>query len=553
MRLSLCIVAIYILLGIVMGFMDNEENKARELYLDAKKKCIEQKWSEAIALFKEFLEKYPDSRYRDDAKFWVGYAMEKSPGMQSEAFLTYADLVTNHPGSAWVDDAQIHQIILAERFVGQGLDQYKAFLLEKLQSDLVDVCNRAAISLGRLGDKRALSVLKELESDQDLGGIASALIPILEREQGKDKVDTLEQDLRVVYDIESKPLKKVPDKGRFLWFSSKRYDQYRSMLKKDDDWSKQELYDFALWHIVDTDEFEEYRAFTNEYDKREWIRKYWKQRDPTPTTEENELIEEFETRVLYARAHFSDYWNYRHFNYLPDQYLRQDVSHAPWDARGELYIKFGAPDVRSIHGWQTEEWIYYSYSVDFLVKQYMTNIYGNAIGAGEMTLRLHEYANIPRGSLINDFAGKDDVHIWNLYNSYLQANFIYNNELRFEYNYKADPIEDFELAIDVQEGKPEAQLILRYRVPADEFKLKKSGGRYRLKYNESCIVLNEDLREIKRYDVTKELDNIVDDDDAIEERIEMKLPPGDYTFHIRIDDLNSDKLGIYTQKFTLKK
>jgi hypothetical protein len=374
---------------------------------------------------------------------------------------------------------------------------------------------------------------------------------LLELEKSQATGDTLDQDLRLVYKVESKAPEAVPDKKSFLWFSSKRYEQYRSMLKKDNSWTREELHDFALWHILDTDIFEEYNALLNEYDKKEWVRKYWKQKDPTPTTEPNELKEEFDRRVLYAKAHFSDYWNFRHFNYLPDQYLKQDRFHAPWDARGELYIKYGDPDARSIHGWQTEEWIYYRYSVDFLVKQYMTNIYGNAIGAGEMTLRIHNYANMPRAYRSYDFAGKDDVHIWNVYNSYLQANFIYNNELRYQHDYNADPIEDFELAIEAQEGQPETRLILRYRVPAEEFDLDKVHDRYHIKYNERCVVLDEDFREIKRHETTRVLDNIIDDDEIIEEEIIMDLPRGDYFIHIRIQDLHSDKLGIYTQKFTV--
>ena len=49
------------------------------------------------------------------------------------------------------------------------------------------------------------------------------------------------------------------------------------MLKKDNSWTREELHEFALWHILDTDIFDEYNALLNEYDKKEWVRKYWKQ------------------------------------------------------------------------------------------------------------------------------------------------------------------------------------------------------------------------------------------------------------------------------------
>lgn len=57
----------------------------------------------------------------------------------------------------------------------------------------------------------------------------------------------------------------------------------------------------------------------------EFIRRYWVLRDPTPATPENERRDEHEQRVLYARAQFP-------------------ASRRPyWDARGEFYIRFGAP------------------------------------------------------------------------------------------------------------------------------------------------------------------------------------------------------------------
>jgi len=45
----------------------------RSMFMDAKKKCISQDWRTAINLLEQYLEKYPDSRNADDAKFWIGY------------------------------------------------------------------------------------------------------------------------------------------------------------------------------------------------------------------------------------------------------------------------------------------------------------------------------------------------------------------------------------------------------------------------------------------------------------------------------------------------
>ena len=196
----------------------------------------------------------------------------------------------------------------------------------------------------------------------------------------------LKEIINLLYQKEKmEQVKKDTDQQLFSKLNTQRYNQYKSMLRKDNNWTKEEITDFALWHIIDTDKFQEYIVLSNEYDKKEWVRKFWKLKDPTPTTEENETESEFERRILYSRSHFAALWNYSHMKYLPDQHLRYGWDHAPWDARGELYVKYGEPDIRTVEGWHTEEWQYSKYGVDFLVKQYMTNIYGNAISGGDLS------------------------------------------------------------------------------------------------------------------------------------------------------------------------
>jgi GWxTD domain-containing protein len=354
----------------------------------------------------------------------------------------------------------------------------------------------------------------------------------------------------------SKPVepKEPPDREGILWFNTQRYSQYRSMLKKDNEWNREELENFAMWHIIDGDQFEEYRLLSNDYDRKEWRRKYWKQLDPTPTTPENELKEEFDRRVIYARAHFSDYWNYRNFRYLPDQYIREGWYHAPWDARGELYIKYGEPDVRSVYGWQTEEWVYYRYGVDFIVKQYMTNIYGNAINAGSMTRTMHKESGFPYPSDYQVYypwmSNEQQEYLdWNTWNTYLDANFVYKNEIRYEHNYGAEPIEDFKLDV----APAGDNLILRYSVPAEEFSLKKNGDRYQVLYREKVTALDEDLQEIFSNEIERDIRDIPDEDFEIIQQVTIPVKHSISRISIRIEDVQSQKLGIYSQEIDFTK
>jgi hypothetical protein len=532
----------FIICGVTLSIAQNDD--ARKMFMEAKQKCIDQKWHDAIDLFETLLQNYPSSRYRDDAKFWIAYSLEKIPESSIDAFFNFAELVKESPNSPWKDDAIMHQIKLAEEFVRAGQEQYRRFLREKMTFKMPQIRNRAAIALGRLGDPSALSVLNELRNDEDLGGLATNLITLLDKKPIKSLPDTSTADFHLYYDRGIQPIKPgKPDDRGFLWFNTQRYEQYRSMLRKDDDWTRQELVDFALWHIVDTDEFESYRTLSDAYDKEEWLRKFWKEKDPTPTTEQNELVDEFNRRVEFARANFGRFWNYKQFRYLPDQHMRRDWYHAPWDARGEVYIKYGEPYARSISGWHTEEWVYYNYGVDFIIKQYMTNIYGNALFAGPMSQMQYKDFNWPGPRPVLSFGSEFSDYNWYNYNSYIDANFIYNNEIRYQHDYDAEPIENFALGIE--------NSILRYQIPAKEFSLEEIDNMYRLKYRERYVIYDEDYREVLSNETERTVEEIRDKDQLITQNIPLDLAPGIYSIAIRITDFNSNGLGIYKKKFEI--
>ena len=553
--LQIFIAIIYVTLSVSPGIASEDQ----ERFLEAKKKCINQEWYEAITLFESFLEDFPESRNNDDARFWIAYSLEKIPGKQSEAFMAYSNLTSNQPESPWTDDAIMHQINLAETFIREGMDQYREFLYENMESEIDEVKYRSAISLGRLGDKRALPVLEGLRSHEDFGPLAANLSSILQSAPHEAAQDSSRHDFRMVYEkgvdrrAQDQDPETAPPRDSFLWFNTQRYEQYRSMLRKDDNWSKQELTQFALWHVLDADKFDELCALDIEYDRNEWIRKYWKEKDPTPTTKGNELQEEFESRVEYARANFSEPWNYTNFRYLPDEHLRAGWYRAPWDSRGELYIKFGEPDVRSVHAFHTEEWVYYSYGVDFLVKQFMTNIYGNAINAGSVTRGMHSNQNFPYDynyNYVYPFLNNSQQEYldWNTYNTYLDANFVYKNEMRYFHDYDADPLSDFEMEV----FNSDSTLLIQYRFPVDELELVETGDTFELIYTERYSILDEDLREVASGATDKHISGITDDNKVIHEEIKINLRPGIYKISIHIRDHNSKKLGIFTENLVTK-
>lgn len=547
-NMKISYVLIFILLS-NLGFSDDDA--ILEKYKKGKELCVEQQWQAAISLFDEIIEDFPKSMYHDDALFWKGYCQEKIPSLLTDAFNSFEVIKNNYPGSSWIDDAIIHQINIAEEMLKAGKESYRNFLKECLSHAMPEIKHRAAISLGKNGDKSVIPILKELSNDKNLGKMANRVLKSFEmaenRMYSESNVPENETDVRILYD-KSIVEKREKESGKFLWFETRRYAQYRSMLQKEDNWSMEELRDFALWHILDTDKFEELQSYSDPYDKKEWLRKYWILQDPTPTTEMNEKKAEFERRVIYAKAHFSDFDKSKQFNYLKDQYLKYEWEHAPWDARGEIYIKYGEPDARSIDAWRLEEWVYFRYNVDFYINQYVTNIYGNAIKAGPMSQDFYNTDNIweypgPENNLGFNFNPRHQV-----WNTYVDQNFIYKNQFLYEHDYQADAIDGFEFELDEKSNT----VNITYSFPKEELEAFLIDGKKYFQFTERYRVLDEDLREIS----VKESEHKIKDNpdsDKLASEIRLHLPAGKYLFSLKIDDKKSDKLAIYLTDIVVDK
>jgi len=82
--------------------------------------------------------------------------------------------------------------------------------------------------------------------------------------------------------------------------------------------------------ILETEEMREYARLDPAGQRAYWAH-YWRTRDPDPKTDVNERLLEHYIRIAYARLEFGEtVW--------------------PWDARGEFYVRYGPPDMRSGRG-----------------------------------------------------------------------------------------------------------------------------------------------------------------------------------------------------------
>ncbi len=108
-----------------------------------------------------------------------------------------------------------------------------------------------------------------------------------------------------------------------------------------------------LRYIAKEDSIKKYlkASFKN---KRRFFKQFWSERDPDPTTEENELMKEYYRRVNFVNANFSTSGV---GGWLTD--------------RGRIFIKFGEPDEIERHPFEAETypyqiWRYYSVQKVFL-------------------------------------------------------------------------------------------------------------------------------------------------------------------------------------------
>lgn len=107
--------------------------------------------------------------------------------------------------------------------------------------------------------------------------------------------------------------------------------------------------------LLSATEREAFRMADKE-EKRAFLGLFWRERDPTPTTPVNERELEHYRRVNYAIQNFSE-------------------GRMPWDARGDVYIRFGHPDHRS---W-SDHLVFETDAKVIRVKNRLMDMAGNAL------------------------------------------------------------------------------------------------------------------------------------------------------------------------------
>ena len=139
--------------------------------------------------------------------------------------------------------------------------------------------------------------------------------------------------------------------------------------------SEDRLTYFSIEKIASAEELENYLNLKPE-ERASWLKKFWKDKDPTPTTEKNEFKEEHKRRIDYVLTNFHTIFG----TY-------------PWDERGEVYIIYGEPDERSL-------------SVEASNKDYKKQLDGEEIRRGKKDSFLKSKMNLLVNTEEEFFRGK---------------------------------------------------------------------------------------------------------------------------------------------------
>lgn len=386
-----------------------ERESAEETYQRARDLNMRGEWEEASELFRQIAS--GDSPRAPDAAFYLGLCLENLPGRDEEAFQVYDALRQSHPDHPIAEKALSHQIILAG-MLGEGDRSYREFLAKQIEADDPAVRMEAALSLARFGDERAVDRIEEIlrEGSVDQQMMALERVPNFEpdtaerlaKDAAKRSPDpgiqvqaaNLEESLKATADERRRTERMLARDKRLLMETIKR---------QGETWTDEELLIHALFHVMPRRTFltyvqgnkaerqRIYDDFLNDLDRR------------YRALSMQEIEVEIQRRIEHAVAEFSEPWRATRSRYDIKEWLTPDNPYAPWDARGELYIRYGQPSDIYLIGNNIVEWYYARLRIDFTVHEYKLNFFLNALYPGRASQQDYppgqiqaNYINTPR-------------------------------------------------------------------------------------------------------------------------------------------------------------
>jgi len=347
--------------------------------------------------------------------------------------------------------------------------------------------------------------------------------------------------------------------------------------------SAREIYRDNIDIILDKEK-SEYEHCRTVDQKKAFFRKFWKSRDPSPTTEYNERLVEHYRRLNYAKQNY---------------YIRQTKG---YDDRGRIYIKHGEPDQKAVLSGNfgirdSESWLYRRKPDDFIfhfvkrtgsyliVPRLADAVIGSSYAEDYTTMPDQEnpdQSNLVSAAGLNsnfrelllnraeiaplyfqmateraDFNDPEYVMREMETNYAMEENKIIMPALTVGENtetYKPDmgaqPLDYYYYTADFMAMNANSNVNIFYGLPISSLDFKRDILGVRVNYESTFAVFDQEWNEVKRvynqrsYQLKQEPDRnnkgllLVD-------KQTLNLPPGQYHYSVSVRDLGSNHLGIY--------
>lgn len=281
-------------------------------------------------------------------------------------------------------------------------------------------------------------------------------------------------------------------------------------------------------------------------ERDEWLIKFWRMNDPTPSTRHNERRTEHDARVATARE-----------LYAKDGF-------PGWDRRGETFIRFGKPDfVADVSGLVNENmtkgpgevWQYYQLGIVVPFEDSFLN--------GEYTYFMEVatvYTQYPHEMLTDEYAQVTEWYQFSPHNIY-GLNFGPSDELMKFYSYvennryfhSADiKRPDLPCYFDItafKSDKGKVRTDISFEIPAKELSYTEERNGWKTDFEASVSVYDMEMNEIVTVmdTVRIELPEKPEPDSPwlLPGQFTITLKPGYYRFGLEVKDHETNKHGTY--------
>ncbi len=331
-----------------------------------------------------------------------------------------------------------------------------------------------------------------------------------------------------------------------LSFSSKfsdRFDEER-LFNNLDRYEKRQYE--GLRYMMNDHQKMQYLTIPERKDRDEWLIRFWRMNDPTPSTRENERRKEHDARVATARELYA-------LDGFPG-----------WDRRGETFIRFGKPDfVADITGTVTQDvtrgpgeiWQYYQLGIVVPFEDSFLN--------GEHTYFMEiatVYTQRPHEMLTDEYGEVAEMYAfspWNIYGlsfgpsdelmrfySYIENNrYFHSADIR-----RPDLPCYFDItAFKGEKGKVKTEV--SFEIPAKKLSYTEVKDGWKTDFVASIAVYDMEMNEIVTVMDTVRIELPVkpepDSPWLLPAQFTLALEPGYYRFGLEVKDHETDKHGVY--------